>query len=64
VTWGLTLFWTGTEQSAIILRETLVDWMKNTLYLDTTAASLFVTGETTVKVFISVVTIYYLRVAA
>jgi hypothetical protein len=41
----------------------LADWMKNTC-LDTTAASLFVTGETVVKVFIPVVTVYYLRVAA
>jgi hypothetical protein len=37
---------------------------KNTFYFDTTAASLFVTGETVVKVFIPVVTVYYLRVAA
>jgi hypothetical protein len=49
--------------STVLLRETLTDWIKNT-YFDTTAASVFGTGETTVKVFIPVVTVYYLRVAA
>jgi hypothetical protein len=49
--------------SAVLLRESSADWIKNT-YLDTTAAILFVTGETIVKVFIPVVTVYYLRVAA
>jgi hypothetical protein len=41
-----------------------MDWIKNTFYLDTTAASVFVTGEIIVKVFSPVVTVYYLRVAA
>jgi hypothetical protein len=57
--YGLSLLWTV----SLLLRETLADWIQNT-YLDTTTASLFVTGETTVKVFILVVTVYYLRVAA
>jgi hypothetical protein len=48
--------------SAIILRESFADWIQNT-YLGTTAARVFVTGETTIKVFIPVVTVYYLRVA-
>jgi hypothetical protein len=40
------------------------DWIQNTVYFDKTAASLFVIGETAVNVFIPVVTVYYLRVAA
>jgi hypothetical protein len=48
--------------SAILL--TLTEWIKNAFYFDTTAASLFVTGETTVKDFTPVVTVYYLRAAA
>jgi hypothetical protein len=49
--------------SAILLRDTLAVWIQNT-YVDTTAASVLVTDETTVKVFILVVTVHYLRVAA
>jgi hypothetical protein len=41
------------------LKRDLADWIKNT-YFDTAAASVFVSGETAVKV----VTVYYLRVAA
>jgi hypothetical protein len=51
---GLSVFWT---------RETLADWIKNTSYLDTTAASLFATGETPLLKF-SFPWFYYLRVAA
>jgi hypothetical protein len=54
------LFWAATS---LLLRETLADWIKNTFYLDTPAASVFVTDETNVKVFIPVVTVYYLLVA-
>jgi hypothetical protein len=50
--------------SAILFRETLVDWIKNAFYFDTIAESIFVTGETMGKVFIPMVTVYYLRVAA
>jgi hypothetical protein len=57
---GADLFWPGTS---LLLRETLADWIQNT-YFDTTASSVFVTAETIVKVFIPVVTVYYLRVAA
>jgi hypothetical protein len=52
---------TGTSE---LLSETLADWIKNTFYQGTAAASLFVTSETAVKIFIPVVTVYYLRVAA
>jgi hypothetical protein len=52
----------STRVSAV-LRETLADWIKNT-YFDTAASSVFVTGETDLKAFILVVTVYYLRVAA
>jgi hypothetical protein len=45
-----------------------VDWVENTFWNPsisyTTAASVFVIAEITVKVFIPVVTVYYLRVAA
>jgi hypothetical protein len=47
-------------QNYILLRHYIADWIQNT-YFETTAAGLFVTGETTVKVFIPVVTVYYLR---
>jgi hypothetical protein len=62
VTSGLTLFW-NCDFGTILLSQYFADWIQNT-YFDTTAASLFVTGETTVKAFIPVVTVYYLRVAA
>jgi hypothetical protein len=50
--------------SAILLRESFADWVENT-YFDKAAASVFVTAEnSTVKFFIPVVTVCYLRVAA
>jgi hypothetical protein len=48
----------------ILLREYLADWIENTSYLDTTAASIFVTAETTFKICIPVITVCYLHVAA
>jgi hypothetical protein len=49
--------------SAILLRESFAGWIQNNLFLDTTAASVFITGETSVTVFIPMVTVYYLRIA-
>jgi hypothetical protein len=34
----------------------VLDWIQNTFYLDTTAAGVFVTSESIVKVFIPMVT--------
>jgi hypothetical protein len=48
----------------ILLREYLEDWIKNNLYFDTITASVFVTGETAVKVFIPVESVCYLCNAA
>jgi hypothetical protein len=64
-------FWIGVlspPPHSLLLRETLADSIANTFWNSsisyTTAASTFVTAETAVKVFIPVVTVYYLRVAA
>jgi hypothetical protein len=60
----LTVFWAGT---ALLLKEHLAHWIENiwdTSISYTTAASIFVTAETTFKALIPVVTVYYLRVAA
>jgi hypothetical protein len=52
----------------ILLRESFADCIENIFWNPsisyTTAASIFVTAETAVTVFIPVVTVYYLRVAA
>jgi hypothetical protein len=64
VTSELTLFWTGTEPSLSNYLDSMICPLKrvlcglDTFYFDTTAASVFVTGETTPKVFIPVVTVY------
>jgi hypothetical protein len=54
------LLWAGTS---LLLKDNFADWIKN-IYFDTTAASVFVTGETILKIFIPVITVYYLRIAA
>jgi hypothetical protein len=50
----------------MLLRVSFEDWVENTFWnpsiSDTKTASVFVDAETAVKVFIPVVTVYYLRV--
>jgi hypothetical protein len=61
----LSLCWTGSELSTFCYPLKRVFGALDTEhYLDTTAASLFFTGETSVKVFIPVVKVLYLLVAA
>jgi hypothetical protein len=59
------LFWAG---SSLLSRDTLADWIKNAFWEPSisyrTDASIFVTAETTLRFFMPVVTLYYLRVAA
>jgi hypothetical protein len=51
--------------SDILLGEYFGDWAENTFYFSTRAASVFVAAEnSTFKIFIPMVTVYYLRVAA
>jgi hypothetical protein len=50
------------SQSA--LADSIVNIFWNSSISYTTAASIFIAAETAVKVFILVVTVYYLRVAA